>query len=305
MPYQLMVKTNKYLPIDIRRHSRFIINSNLKNGSSNLDEIDLFTTQFDSKKKLMESLINEGLLNAKFYDNHIAIRYNHGGYNTISDSIIYSDKKAYLDENTLERTIRILSKDNGFITKLIDEYMPKDDDKLPKDDNKRRRRPYINYNVLFELKRLLSSSNYNPTYLKYFILPYKKKISYISNIDLEDFNIDKDTLIKCLVTIFYYNEVYKREKVPGKKYNYSIKDFDDYYVFGKRKYRNLHDLALLVGNYDLQRKMEEEKEEQEEFLEAGEMVFDDKYIIPISKPKVKKRVKRPIDGQCTLEGFFE
>ena len=160
MPYQLMVRSNRYIPIDIWRHSRFIINSNLKNGTSNLDEIDLFTTQFEDGTDLKLSLIKEDLLSPKLFDKEIAIRYKHGGYNTIKDSIIYRDIKAYLDKNNLEKTMRILSEDSVFISRLVDEYMPKD-------DNEQNKRPYINYNVLSKFN--VVSSQYDINYLRDYI----------------------------------------------------------------------------------------------------------------------------------------
>ena len=290
MPYQLMVRSRSYLPIDIRRHPKFIINSNLKNGSSNLDEIDLFTMQFYGATDLKLSLINEGLLSPKFINNEIAIRYKNGDYDTMKDSIIYSDLKAYLDEDTLEKTLRILSDDKGFIDKLVDNYMPKD-------DTEQMLRPCINYEVLSILSNV---SNYNIEYVKRFILPYRKNINYIRNIDYT--TINREILTKILVTIFYYNEVYKRNFIKSYEYDNTIRDYKDYYIFSEKvQYRNFHDLALFVGNYDLERRKREEKEYQEEFLEPGEMVFSDEYVLPVSKPK--KRVKKPVsevEGQMTF-----
>ena len=297
MAYQLMLRKQKYIPINIRNHSKFIIDSNLQqNNLATLREIDLLTSQF-SEDDFRRSLVIEGLISTEDFDKQIEIRYKRKDkLETLADSIIFSEGKAYLEEKTLENTLIILSSRDDFIRTLIDKYMPKEDGRY-------NTREYVNLGILKYLEGVLNNS-YNFAGLKNLLLPYQKIIDD-KNIFNNLYNYKKEDIIKVLIKIFYYNEIYER-KLNLAPFRPEIGDYGDHVIFNKEKiqYRRLHDLAKFVFDYDKKRRELEESEHeyQEEFLEPGELTFkkEDSYIN--STVKKKKRVRKPLEGQIS---FFD
>ena len=297
MAYQLMLRKQKYIPINIRNHSKFIIDSNLQqNNLATLREIDLLTSQF-SEDDFRRSLVIEGLISTEDFDKQIEIRYKRKDkLETLADSIIFSEGKAYLEEKTLENTLIILSSRDDFIRTLIDKYMPKEDGRY-------NTREYVNLGILKYLEGVLNNS-YNFAGLKNLLLPYQNIIDD-KNIFNNLYNYKKEDIIKVLIKIFYYNEIYER-KLNLAPFRPEIGDYGDHVIFNKEKiqYRRLHDLAKFVFDYDKKRRELEESEHeyQEEFLEPGELTFkkEDSYIN--STVKKKKRVRKPLEGQIS---FFD
>ena len=295
--YQLMVRKQKYVPINIRRHSKFIIDSDLKQEHlATLREIDLLTTQF-SEIEFRKSLLEENLISSRDLENQISIRYaKNGKLETLNDNIIFSDSKQYLDISTLESTIRILSNDEDFVKKLLEKY-------LPDDDGIYSTREYINLDTL-KILESVSKNNINLYRLKSFLLPYRDIISN-KNLINNLYYCSNSDMIRALIEIFYYNEIYKRQYIRG-TYSREYGDYKDCFVFNKEKmhYKRFHELAKFICDYDKSIRPIEQKEDeyQEEFLEPEELMFkEDPIIIPITK-KVKKRVKKPLEGQIS---FFD
>ena len=295
--YQLMIRKQKYVPINLRCHSGFIIDSTLKQDHlATLREIDLLTTQY-SEIDFRKSLLNEGLISSDDLCSQISIRFSKSGkLITLNDSIIFSDGKSYLDIDRLKDILKLLSDDDSFIRELLSRY-------LPKDDGIYNTREYLNLDTLKIIEGVLNN-NINLYRLKSFLLPY---INIISDKSLVNslYYCDKKDMIKALIEVFYYNEVYRRQFIRG-TFSYSYNDYMDYYAFDRDKlqYKRFHDLAKFVYEFDTRRKqIEEEKEYQEEFLEPGELTFDEEYIAkPVEIKKTKKRVRKPLEGQTS---FFD
>ena len=306
--YQLMIRKSKYEPLDIRKHPSFIIDSNFKaDHLATLKEIDLLTTQFSDMRSFIMSLVTNKLMSVDNVDNQIAIRYaDKGKMVTLSDSIIFSDGKAYLEPNTLLNTLRILSSDNDFINLLLSKYMPKDDGIYLT-------REYVNLETLQALETVLNN-DINLYRLRSFLLPYRNVISNKNLVNIDSlYGNEKNGVINALIEIFFHNEVYKRHLVKG-IYRPEYDDYADYYEFNKEgiQYRRLHCLAKFTSIYDLNRKKEEievEREYQEEFLDPDDYrrtivsVNDDDQSKRLPAPKRKARRKRKnymIPGQLGL-----
>ena len=291
MVYQLMIRKQKYTPINIRNHSGFIIDSNLKQPHlATLREIDLLTTNY-SIEEFKKSLIYEGLINSDDYDNKLAIRYKNSKTITLNEGIMYIDDKKYLDENLLEETLKILSNDEEFIRLLLDKY-------LPKNDGIYNTREYVNLETLKILEAVLDN-RIDYYRLRSFFLLYRflfNRSNIISNL----YYCDKKDIIKSLITIFYNNELYEKVYVSG-EFDRTIGDCTDHYKYNKNKiqYKRFHSLAYFVCDYEKnKKKIEEEIERQEEFLEPGELSFDDRYLKP--EPKTRKKVRKPLEGQLSF-----
>lgn len=303
--YQLMVRKSKYENIKIRQHPGFIIDSNLQsNHLATLKEIDLLTTQFANMPTFISSLVVNKLLPIKDAGNQISIRYSDNGKMvTLSNSIIFSDGKTYLNTNTLLNTLRILSNDRKFMNLLLSKYMPKDDAIYYT-------REYVNLNTLQALEAVLNN-DINLYRLRSFLLPYRYIISNKKLIDSDTlYGCETDEVVNALIEIFFHNEVFKRHFVKG-YYRPEYDDYGDYYKFDKDsiQYKKLHDLAKFTSVYDLNRKKcgaLEEKECQEEFLEPEDYVrsnvsFRRRVEQPQTKPKkIVKRKKEPLEGQTSL-----
>lgn len=298
--YQLMIRKGKYIPVNIRKHPSFIIDSNLQaNHLATLKEIDLLTTQFSDMQSFIMSLVTNKLMSVDNVGNQMAIRYaDKGKMITLSDSIIFRDGKGYLDSNTLLNILRILSSDKEFISLLLSKYMPKDDGIY-------HTREYVNLSTLQALEAVLNN-NINLYRLRSFLLPYR---NIISNKNLTDINTlygcENSDVVVALIEIFFHNEVFKRHLVRG-YYRPEYDDYSDYYEFNmdSLQYKKLHDLAKFTSSYDLNRKKEEakEREYQEEFLEPEDYL---RLNSEKETSKPKKRVKRkrePLEGQTS---FFD
>ena len=295
--YQLMIKKGRsYEPINIRCHSKFIIidNRKIKDYLATLNEIDLLTTQY-SEKEFRVSLVQERLISTEDFDKQIEIRYKRKDkLETLADSIIFSEGKAYLEEKTLENTLIILSSRADFIRTLIYKY-------IPKEDGRYNTREYVNLGILKYLEGVLNNS-YDSAGLKNLLLPYQNIIDD-KNIFNNLHNYKKEDIIKVLIKIFYYNEIYER-KLNLAPFRPEIGDYGDHVIFNKEKiqYRRLHDLAKFVFYYDKKRRELEESEHeyQEEFLEPGELTFkkDDSHIN--STVKKRKKVRKPLEGQISF-----
>lgn len=296
MAYRLMIiKGKKYEPINIRNHKDFIIDSNiLKDDLATLKEIDLLTSQY-SEIEFRMSLLHQGLISQEDFNNQIEIRYLKKKFITLKNSIIFKDGKSYLDIDTLENTLKLLCGDSNFIIKLINRYMPKEDGRY-------NTREYINLDTLKMLEGLLSNQ-ININGLRSYLIPYMNIFddkNLINNLS----NYNKLNVIKNIIKIFLYNELYSRRKHIG-DYDNSIQDFRDIYEYNKEKikYKALHDLAKFVYDYDSKRRKEEigeEKEYQEEFLEPDEITFKEEPVIVKPVVKKKKRVRKPIEGQTSF-----
>jgi len=297
--YQLMIKKgNKYEPIMIRDHKDFVIvdNRNLQNHLATLREIDLLTTQY-SETEFRYSLVRGGLIGVKNFNNQISIRYlkdkSKNKFDTLTDSIIYKDGKSYLDKDTLECTLKILCGNSNFVRELIDKYMPKEEGRY-------NTRECINVDTLKMLEGLLNN-NININGLRDYLIPYMNIFddkNLLNNLYIDN----RMNIIKNIIKIFLYNEIYERRKNVG-EYDVSIKDYRYMYEYNKEKirYKALHDLAKFVYDYDSKRRQEEleEHEFQEEFLEPGEISFEEEPVI-IAPVKKRKRVRKPLEGQTSL-----
>lgn len=301
MAYRLMIiKGKKYEPINIRNHKDFIIDSNiLKDDLATLKEIDLLTSQY-SEIEFRMSLLDQGLISQEDFNNQISIRYSKKELITLKNSIIFKDGKSYLDIDTLENTLKLLCSDNNLVIELINKYMPKEDGRY-------NTREYINLATLKMLEGLLSNQ-ININGLRSYLIPYMNIFddkNLLNNLSI----YNKLNIIKNIVKIFLYNEIYSRRKYIG-EYDNSIQDFRDIYEYNKEeiKYKTLHDLAKFVFDYDVKRRKEEikeEKEYQEEFLEQEDYLRSNTLLGDYKKPqtKPKKRVKtkkEPLEGQTSL-----
>lgn len=123
MAYYLTIKNkNEYKLLDISSAQEFRRLSNLKNSYS-LEEIDLFTSQFNGEIDLKTKLYEQDIISIEDINKEITIRRkNKDELIKVMYDLVYSYNKKYLNEEYLRGTLLTLQKDTTFLNKLLNHY---------------------------------------------------------------------------------------------------------------------------------------------------------------------------------------
>lgn len=130
MAYYFMVECEKgkYIPLDITKSDFFQMKPKYKKiGAHTLQEIDLFTVNFNSDEELKKELILTGILPTSLADKPISIRVsNKDNYDRIKYGLLLQKDSEYLSDPSLlikEIMKRYYNNDFEFIKKLADAFL--------------------------------------------------------------------------------------------------------------------------------------------------------------------------------------
>jgi len=105
MAYNFMAEIKKgvYVPLDISKSNLFIRTSRYKETRYSLEEIDKFTSNFESENSLIKHLIEAEILDEKTYNKPLSIRLPKGGDKPkkVMYGFLYHKDKKYLDNPNL------------------------------------------------------------------------------------------------------------------------------------------------------------------------------------------------------------
>lgn len=124
MAYYITVKENKgYKLLDITSMHAFKKLSKFKNNSYNLEEIDLFTSEYPNELVLKRDLYNFGVITLEDITKDISIRMkNKDNLEKVRYGLVYNDISKYFDEFYLRMKLLELQNDTVFLNKLLDYY---------------------------------------------------------------------------------------------------------------------------------------------------------------------------------------
>lgn len=124
MAYYLTIKEkNNYKLLDITNLEEFKRISKFKNTSYSLDEIDMFTSQFESELSLKRKLFDYGVITLEEILKDITIRIKlNGKLKKVPYGLAYKHITKYLDYQYLRMELLGLQNDKTFLNKLLDYY---------------------------------------------------------------------------------------------------------------------------------------------------------------------------------------
>lgn len=120
MAYYLINKEkNNYNKIDITKMPKFIRLSNFKGDKYSLEELDLFTTSYQSEVELLDDFKMNNLIT----NDNIAIYYKKKeDYKKVRYNLVYAYNKKYLDPLYLRAVMFSLINDTNYLTRLASYY---------------------------------------------------------------------------------------------------------------------------------------------------------------------------------------
>lgn len=124
MAYYMVVKNHKnYRNINISNLKEFKRVSKFKNDCYSLEELDLFTSKFNSIVDLKRELYKNNLISFDEILSDISIRIkSNNKLIKVRYDMVYSNNYKYLDVMYLKSVITMLSNDVNFLNKLISYY---------------------------------------------------------------------------------------------------------------------------------------------------------------------------------------
>lgn len=129
MAYYLMQEKKKgiYTPLDITKSKCFYRTSNLKNMGCTLQEIDLFTMNFENEKELRSHLFREGLIEMRYAGRPLSVRIlrNNKYYKVMYDMLYQKDIEYIMDPKLLIERInnKLLTGDYRFVEKYANAFL--------------------------------------------------------------------------------------------------------------------------------------------------------------------------------------
>lgn len=124
MAYYLTVKEkNNFKQLDISTLEEFTRLSKFRDSSYSLDEIDLFTSNFEDELALKEVLYTKGIITKEDILKEITIRRkNKSILEKVMYGLVYKDNSKYLDIYYLRAELLGLQNDKVFLNKLLNHY---------------------------------------------------------------------------------------------------------------------------------------------------------------------------------------
>ena len=124
MAYYLTIKRkNDYYKIDLSSLSDFKRLSRFKNDSYSLEELDNFTSTFDSEVNLKKYLYENNLISFDEITKELSIRMKYKDkLDKVKYGLVYKNMKKFLDIDYLRYTILSLQNDFEFLKILVDNY---------------------------------------------------------------------------------------------------------------------------------------------------------------------------------------
>ena len=120
MAYNVMVEVKKgvYVPLDISKSKLFVRTSRFKETRYSLDEIDRFTSNFESSDGLRKHMFEADILDPNDYEKPLSIRIPKKGEKPkkVMYDFLYQNDRKYLDDpSLLIRDIRRMQTHNDFV----------------------------------------------------------------------------------------------------------------------------------------------------------------------------------------------
>lgn len=124
MAYYLTIKEkNNYRTLDINSLEEFTRLSKFKGASYSLDEIDKFTSNFDSELTLKRKLYEKGIISTDDITKEISIRMkNKNKLKKVMYGLVYKSMSKFVDDYYLRSIFLSLQNDEVFLKKLLDHY---------------------------------------------------------------------------------------------------------------------------------------------------------------------------------------
>lgn len=124
MAYYLTVKEkNNFKQLDVSTLEEFSRLSKFKDASYSLDELDLFTSNFEDELSLKEILYSNGIITKEDILKEITIRRkNKNQLEKVMYGLVYKNNSKYLDVHYLRAEILGLQNDKVFLNKLLNHY---------------------------------------------------------------------------------------------------------------------------------------------------------------------------------------
>lgn len=131
MAYYLTVKEGlNHKLLDITGLQEFKRISKFKENSYSLEEIDLFTTQFDSELDLKIKLFQKSIITLEEITKNIEIRMKYDGkLDKVAYDLFYKPNQKFIQIDYLEKLFLTLQDDKTFLRKLLNRYSEKRDTK--------------------------------------------------------------------------------------------------------------------------------------------------------------------------------
>lgn len=131
MAYYLTVKEGiNHKLLDITKLQEFKRISKFKENSYSLEEIDLFTTQFDSEIDLKTKLFQNNIITLEDLTKNIEIRMKYNGkLEKVTYDLFYKPNQKFLQIDYLEKIFLTLQDDKTFLKKILNRYIEKRDTK--------------------------------------------------------------------------------------------------------------------------------------------------------------------------------
>lgn len=231
-----------YLLLDNRNKKRFLEIPKIHNKGQkpryksseafSLEEIDNFTTMFNSESEMKEYLLAKNIIKENELDKDIIILKKYQNqYHKINHNIIYEQYKEYLNEKNITYKIRSRENDKDFLKELINYYY-----NINKTEN-----VYNNAvkNTLADISAKIEGNielNYN---LTYYIEEFIKTTLYFQNDKLGYKALRNLAIFTCN---YETKEALQKEKerllsMKEEKNNFSLKD--KYKPYGRTRKREI------------------------------------------------------------------
>ena len=236
MAYYLTIKDKQnYKLLDVTSITEFKRLSKFKNNSYSLEEIDIFTSNFNNEIEFKRRLLEKSIITNEDIHKKIEIRIKlNGKLIKVRYDLVYRPIKKYLDIQYLKSELLIFQNDRTFLEKLLDYYR-----KSPKQEGLRQINTLMNgcserdinmYSALsqfFKDELFIEDYKTGEVHLKYkslhdlamFIYNYSKskEISLTNTNQSEQIKKELDNLKKEITLYKTEIKVMKKVKKPRKE----------------------------------------------------------------------------------------
>lgn len=125
MAYYLTVqkRQGEYTEINVKKMKEFERLTRFTGNSYSLEEIDVFTSKFDSETQLKSKLYDKGIIDLEDITKEISIRIKKNDkLEKVRYDLVYENTKKFLDKDYLVYSLLSLQNDRVFLEKLVSNY---------------------------------------------------------------------------------------------------------------------------------------------------------------------------------------
>lgn len=196
MAYYLTIKENSnYKLLDISMLDNFTRITNFKGSAYSLEEIDNFTSSFESEISMRRKLYDNGVITLEEITKDITVRRKEKDkMEKVTYGLVFKDMKKYLDDYYLRITILNLREDHSFLNKLLTHY----------------RNSYCNQEALMQIRALLLGYDGGEINMYEALTNFFSKEVYVCNYSTGVVKIKYKSLHD--LGMFVYNYISKKDK---------------------------------------------------------------------------------------------